>query len=115
MSSPISVANIKLFDARLMSANISSSPFHLEESDLYTVQHVWSGASGTITVYVEATCTIIDPQDTDYTPIDTYIISSATGNRMLNVEKAGYPLVRTRLVQTSGAGTISSTINVKVI
>lgn len=107
--------NTTLFDNVAMTSNQSSAAKDISGISLYALQYVWTGASGTLSIIIEATNVLENTQDADYSIIDNYSIVTATGNRMLNVEKAGYAKVRARIVQTIGTGTLKAIINGKVI
>ena len=119
MSTIIHQENTNLFDPLnrgniTISQNLSSSPVNLNGYSLFTIQHVWSGASGTWSVIIEGSNELGEKNDNDYTVIDTTLISGTNGNHMLNFEKAGFAFVRARIAYTSGTGTFKSILNGKI-
>jgi hypothetical protein len=109
--------NTLFFDSQTVSGAITSDPININGYSLYCVQHVWSGASGSWQIIVEGT-NFNTSDDAYYTTVDITNITASnvpTGNRMLNVEKAGYAYVRVRIAHTSGGGTLTSLLNGKVL
>lgn len=110
--------NTKLFDNVTVTGNVSSDPIEINGYSLYCVQHRWSGATGNWSIIIEGSNVEGTKTDADYTVIDSTNVTGANlpaGNRMVNVEKAGYAFVRARIVFTSGGGTLNySILNGKV-
>lgn len=104
------VFNIKAFDAINMNADTTSEIIELQRVTCYAVQSIWSGASGTLVMTVEASNDRVN-----FTSVDSYSISSSSGSRLLNVEKAGYAYIRIVLDQTGGGGTLSVHVNGKAV
>ncbi len=95
--------------------NISTQPVNINGFSLYCVQHIWSDVSGSWQIIIEGSNVDGDKTDNDYTTIDITVMGSVpAGNRMVNVEKAGYSFVRVRVAYTSGGGTLRSILNGKV-
>lgn len=109
--------NTKLFDSITVSGNDKSKPIIINSYSLYAIQHVWSGTSGAFQIIVEGSN--FDTTDDDYfTVIDITNVTAANspkGNRLVNVEKAGYAYVRVRISFASGGGTLTSVLNGKVL
>lgn len=107
--------NKRLYDNVSISANSSSDAVNIDSFSLYAIQHKWTGATGTWSIIIEGTNEQLNPADSDYTTIDVTNVTTSSGNRLVNVEKAGYSLVRVRISYSSGGGTLKSTINAKVL
>jgi hypothetical protein len=106
--------NKSFFSASTVNGNSSASAECINGYSLYCIQHIWSGASGSWSVIVEGSNVPGNKTDSDYSAIDTTVISTASGNRLINVERAGYSFVRVRIAYTSGGGTLTSILNAKV-
>ncbi len=109
--------NTNFLDNFTVSANSTSDPINIDAYSLYCVQHVWSGASGSFQIIIEASNFDTD-EDQYYTTIDitnVTVANSPVGNRMVNVEKAGYAFVRIRIAFTSGGATLTSKLNGKIL
>ena len=115
MEMVINKANVRVFDGVNLNSNQTSVLFELRQNSLYCVQHKWSGFTGTVTIYTEGTNFMDSTDDTEWFQVDTCVLNTGTGTRGINVEKAGYPFVRVRIVQTSGTGTLTTIINAKVL
>ena len=104
------VLNKKLLNAVTMDTDLVSPVQNIQQVAAIAVQHIWSGASGTLLLTVEGS------NDGDnFTVIDTTNIVSASGSKLLNIEKAAYAYLRISLDQTTGAGTLTSILNGKAI
>ncbi len=107
------VLNIRFFDSINANANSTSAVIEISGITCYAAQFSWSGFSaGAATIVTEATN---DDNLTTrvFTSVDSFIPSGTTGNRILNVEKAGYKYIRFTYTQTTGAGTILGIVNAK--
>ena len=90
--------------------NLTSSVFDLRQSIGYAVQVAWSGVTGSgATLVVE-----IGNDGVNYQELQTYTLSTSTGNNILNVERAMYQWVRLRFVAGSiSAGLLNCTMSIK--
>jgi hypothetical protein len=92
------------------SANYTSDSLNINYFVIYAVQFSWVGFSApTSVLYTEAS-----NDGSVWTIIDSFIPTTGTGSRMLNVEKAAYAYVRLRYTQSGGSGTINAVLNGKV-
>ncbi len=109
--------NTNFFDNVSVTTSISSTPININTYSLYAIQHVWFGTSGSFQIIVEGSN--FNTSDDDYfTIIDITNITASNspkGNRIVNVEKAGYSFVRVRIAYTSGGGTLTSLLNGKIL
>ena len=109
--------NVTLLDAEDASqTSVVSEPFNIQSFSLYCVQ-----------VSFSSTFNAVDPEikimgsnslDAPFVAVDIYTPSSAGGTAysyMLNVEKAGYAFVKVSYTCASGVGSITATLNGKVI
>src|SRR5574343_537016 len=100
---------IPMCSSQALNANYTSDAVNIQSFSLYAIQFVWSGyTTGTVTIYTEAS-----NDGTNFTVVDSFIISTDPTSYILNVEKAGYEQVRIRVAQTSGTGTLTATLNGK--
>lgn len=91
-------------------ANFTSNALDINDFVLYAIQFSWSGFSApTSALFTEGS-----NDGTIWTIVDSFIPSSGTGSRLLNVEKAAYAYVRVRYTQSGGAGIIKAILNGKV-
>lgn len=84
----------------------------IEGISCYAVQYSWSAFSGDGT---EIISTLGSNDGEIWTSVDAFIPSGTTGNRLLNVEKAGYAFVSIEYTAGSTSGTLLVTISGKVI
>lgn len=104
--------NVKLLDGVNMSSNHTSDAFNIQSFSLYCAQFAWSGFSG-----VDALIEILGSNSLEepFISVDTYTPSGTTGGRLVNVEKAGYAYIKLKYSCSSGMGTLTASINGKVI
>ena len=78
----------------------------------YAIQSVWTGFNS------DSSARIVTQGSNDgvnWTQVDSVTPSGATGSYLLNVEKAGYRFVQVSYTQSSGTGTLTTTISGKII
>jgi hypothetical protein len=108
--------NKKIFNNINMNTNITSDGTGINSFSLFAIQHSWTGFSGTATIILQGSNTSIGINETPiWSDIDTFNITGATGNRLINYEKAGFAQVRLVFTQTSASGILLSTMNAKVL
>lgn len=100
---------VKLLDNIDATADRTSVVQNINNFALFAVQYYWDTFAGNALVITEAS-----NDGTNWTTVDSFIPSGATGSRMLNVEKAGYGYVRVRYTQTGASGNFSTSLNGKV-
>lgn len=101
---------VTLIDNKSMITSQVSTIFDINGCSCYAIQYVWSGFSGTGTCLIE-----VSNDDINFSQIDGYAFSGSTGNRMLNVEKAGYSSIRVTYTPSTATGTLTVIANGKVI
>ena len=102
----------KLLDGVSASSNHLSDALDIQSFSLYCVQYSWSGFSAVnplIKIY--ASNNLSEP----FVEIDSYVPAGTTGGRIVNVEKAGYALIKIGYSCSSGAGIITASVNGKVL
>lgn len=111
--------NTKVFVNINMSTSNTSAPIPANSFSLYALQAWWTGftASASDLIIIEATNDISDTIDSNkvYTQIDAFIPVGTTGSVMLNVEKAGYAIIRIRYVTSGATGTLNTILNGKIM
>ena len=107
--------NRKLLDGVDISSTQTSDEQEIQKFSLYSIQFKWTGFTGTATIYIECTNDQLTESNRVWTPVDTYGMSGSTGNRMVNVEKAAYGYVRVRIVPSTATGSVTATMNAKVL
>ena len=88
--------------------NYNSVSQNISNCSLYSMQYVWSVTTGTITVTISAS-----NNDKDFVAFDTFIPSALAGNRMVNIEKAGYKFFRVEVTASGATGLIMAIANGK--
>lgn len=78
----------------------------------YAVQFSWTSFSGDGTEIIN---TNGSNDGIIWTVVDSFIPTGTTGNRMLNVEKAGYRFIQLTYVPGSTTGTLTASISGKII
>ena len=101
-----------LFSHVDMSAPQTSPAQVIQGISLYCVQFSWTGFSGSGS---EVISTEGSNDGIVWTTVDSFIPTGTTGNRLLNVEKAGYRFVQLVYAPASSSGSLSATISGKVI
>lgn len=104
--------NKKMLDGVSAASNHLSDALDIQGFSLYCVQYSWSGFSAVnplIKIY--ASNSLSEP----FIEIDSYVPAGTTGGRIVNVEKAGYALIKIGYSCSSGAGTITASVNGKVL
>jgi uncharacterized phosphosugar-binding protein len=103
----------KLFDNYSMAnaGNFNSSVIEIKTITGYAVHVIWSGASAT-----DANFLLQASNDgLNWVTIDTTIINAASGQKLINIERAMYSYVRARFVKNSEtSGTLSAILSGKV-
>lgn len=97
-----------------VNGDIASDPVCLDAYSLFSIQHVWSGFTGSWNIIIEGSNIQGPKNDNDYSIIYTTVVNSAEGNAMLNFEKAAFSFVRVRVDYASGGGTLRSVLNGKI-
>jgi hypothetical protein len=109
--------NVKLLDeVSAALTSVVSDPINLQSFSLYAVQFVFSSNFNAVDPEVKVLGS--NSLDAPFTEINVFTPSAAAGTSysyLLNVEKAGYAFVKLAYTCASGVGTISATINGKVI
>lgn len=113
MQSSIQHENLNRFNALPLSTGQTSSLIQLKECVCYSAQIVWTGGDGSTagTIILEGTnYPVADPTVTPiYSLILTNVVSTTSGDWLINIERAGYTHARIRWVPTGGAtGTITA-------
>lgn len=109
--------NVKLIDAQSAAlTSIVSDPVNIQSFSLYCVQVSFSSTFNAVSPEIKILGS--NSVDEPFVSVATYTPVAAGGTAysyMLNVEKAGYALVKVSYTCASGAGTITATLNGKVI
>ena len=104
-------SKITMCSGQSLSASFTTASVDIQSYSLYALQFSWSGYStGSVTVETQGS-----NDDTTFTTIDSFIISTNPTSYILNVEKAGYSNVRVKVTSSSGTGTLTAIINGKVL
>jgi len=98
--------NIDMTDAA------ESTEINISSISCYAIQCSWTNFTGDTT---ERIITSGSNDGVIWTAVDTFVPSGSTGNRLLNVEKAGYRFVKLSYTQGITTGTLFATISGKVI
>ena len=96
----------------LTMATNQSGSVAIQGLSCYAVQSSWAGFNS------DASARIVTQGSNDnvnWTQVDSVTPSGTTGSYLLNVEKAGYRFVQVSYTQTSGVGTLTTTISGKII
>ncbi len=109
--------NVTLFDAEAASqTSVVSEAFNIQSFSLYAAQFVFSSDFNAVDPEIKVLGS--NDKDAPFAAVDTYVPSAAGGTSysyLLNVEKAGYAFVKFSYTCASGVGTITATLNGKVI
>jgi hypothetical protein len=93
------------------SVNYVSDPLNINSFVLYAIQFSWDS-------FATLTSAVVSTEGSNdgsiWTSIDTFIPSTGTASRILNVEKAGYAFVRISYNQVGASGTLKAILNGKV-
>ncbi len=108
---PIHTRTNTLIDAEPLGSSYTSSSEDIRNCVGYAAQFVWTdGSSTSASVVVQGSL-----DDTTYTDISSFNITTTSGSALINVERAMYTFVRFVFTRTGGTGgTISGKISVKV-
>lgn len=105
--------NVKLLDnINASSTSVLSDAISIQGFSLYCVHYNWSAFSA-IDPLLEILAS--NSLDQPFSVVDSYIPSGTTGNRLVNVEKAGYAYIKIKWSCTSASGAITASVNGKVI
>ena len=109
--------NVKLFDAENASqTSIVSDAVNIQSFSLFSVQFVFSSTFTAVTPVIKVLAS--NDENAPFFVVDTYNPGAAGGTSysyLLNVQKAGYAFVKVSYQCASGSGTITATLNGKVI
>ena len=109
--------NVKLIDAQPASlTSIVSNPLEIQSFSLFCVQFSFSSDFNAIDPEIKVLGS--NSLDQPFVAIDTHEPPPAAGTSysyMVNVERAGYAYVKLSYTCASGTGTITATLNGKVI
>jgi uncharacterized protein YxjI len=104
--------NQKLFDNHDMTSDESSDSININNYSLYAVQYIFDSFAGIgFDVNLE-----VSNDGENFSVLDTFTSTDASGSFMVNVEKAGYSFVRVSLEgDTVTAGNLTVIFNGKML
>lgn len=92
------------------SSDFTSNSININDFVIYAIQFSWSTfLAPTSALYTEGS-----NDGNVWTIVDSFIPTTGSGSRILNVEKAAYAYVRVRYTQSGGSGNITAILNGKV-
>ena len=105
---------VKLLDAVTANANVTSAILDIRSLGTFSVQTIWSGFSGTVSVALQVSNVVPEASTANnWTTINTVSLSGATSNNIFKLDVNAYCFARVVLTQTGGGGTVSAILNGK--